>query len=173
VLTGLRDGTNKITATAPDGTQSSVTIVNHPRGGPVTAGPQIQPWKCFAGVSDLQCNRAPNIEYRYKSTSGGPLRSYDPANRPSDVATTTTDQGKTVPFIVRHEIGSIDRDEYRIAVLYDPSTDSSPWMPPEGFNNKLVVFHGASCDTHYQQASVERARQTRATTATSPRRPSR
>ena len=33
------------------------------------------------------------------------LQPYDPANPPSDVANTTTDQGKTVPFIVRQERG--------------------------------------------------------------------
>ena len=46
---------------------------------------------------------------------------YDPENPPSDVATTTTDQGKTVPYIVRVETGYQDRDQYKIAVLYDPA----------------------------------------------------
>ena len=70
------------------------------------------------------------------------------------MATTTTDQDKTVPFIVRHEIGSIDRDEYRIASLYDPSKPWAPWAPQDGYNHKLVVFHGASCDTAYEQADA-------------------
>ena len=55
---------------------------------------------------------------------GGGLQPYDPANPPSDVANTTTDQGKTVPFIVRQERGALDRDEFRIAVLYQPG---KPW----------------------------------------------
>ncbi len=92
--------------------------------------------------------------FSYKSTSGGPLRSYDPRNPPSDVATATTDQGKRVPFIVRQETGTIDRDQYRIAVLYDPKKPWSPVTPQDGFNHKLVIFHGFSCDTGYQQADA-------------------
>jgi hypothetical protein len=154
LLTGLRDGGNVVVATAANGAQARITIVSHPIGGPVTAGPQILPWRCSEGATDAQCNRAPRVEYRYKSTSGGALREYNPQSPPSDVANTTTDEGKTVPFIVRYEVGALDRDEYRIAVLHDPAKESAPWSPPEGYNHKLVIFHGASCDTHYQQASA-------------------
>jgi hypothetical protein len=154
LLRDLRPGNNVVTAIGPGGTRAQVTIVNHALGGPITSGPQIQPWRCAAGATDSQCNRPPTIEYRYKSTEGGSLREYDPENPPSDVATTTTDQGKTVPFIVRYEVGTLDRDEYRIAVLYDPAKPWAPWAPQEGYNHKLVVFHGASCDTAYSQAAA-------------------
>jgi Tannase-like family of unknown function (DUF6351) len=149
----LATGDNLVTASAPGGS-SQLTIANHPLGGPVLAGPQIQPWTCFSGTVDSQCNRSPQYSYSYKSTSGGSLRAYDPQNPPSDVAKTTTDDGKTVPFIVRQETGSIDRDEYRIAVLYDPTRPWAPTAPQDGFNHKLVITHGASCDTEYQQRSA-------------------
>ena len=154
ILDGLKVGPNVVTARARDGSVSRITITNHPIGGPVIDGPQIQPWKCAQGAVDAQCNRPARVEYRYKRTSGGALAAYDPANPPSDVATTTTDEGKTVPFIVRYEIGTLDRDEYRIAILYDPSKPFEPWAPQEGFNRKLVVTHGASCDTAYQQGNA-------------------
>jgi hypothetical protein len=154
LLNDLRLGQNVVTARLAGGEAARLTIVNHPIGGPVFSGPQIQPWTCFPGALDRQCNRPPSYQFLYKSTSGGALRPYDPDDPPSDVATTTTDQGKTVPFIVREEIGVIDRDEYRIAVLYDPKKPWSPWAPQEGFNHKLVIFHGASCDTEYEQASA-------------------
>jgi len=154
VLTDLRNGANLVTARAPDGRGARLTIRNHPIGGPTIAGPQIQPWTCFEGALDAQCNRPPRYEFLYKPRGGGGLRAYDPENPPGDVATTTTDQGKTVPFIVRHEIGALDRDEYRIAVLYDPAKPWEPWEPQEGFNHKLVIFHGFSCDTSYEQASA-------------------
>jgi hypothetical protein len=67
---------------------------------------------------------------------------------------TTTDEGVTVPFIVRVETGTIDRDQYKIAVLFDPSQPWEPWAPQPAFNNKLVATHGASCDTGYAQASA-------------------
>ncbi|HEX8053954.1 MAG TPA: DUF6351 family protein [Thermoleophilaceae bacterium] len=154
LLDGLKAGANVLTARAPDGSASRLTITNHPIGGPVIDGPQIQPWKCAAGATDPQCNRPVRVEYRYKPSGGGSLQTYDPANPPSDVATTTTDQGKTVPFIVRHEVGALDRDEYRIAVLWDPSKPFTPWAPQEGYNHKLVVNHGFSCDTAYEQAAA-------------------
>ncbi|MEW9150085.1 DUF6351 family protein [Acinetobacter indicus] len=51
------------------------------------------------------------------------IKSYDPAQPPAsqNIATTTTDEGLTVPFIVREEVGYQNRDEYRFAVLYDPN----------------------------------------------------
>ncbi|MEA2492955.1 MAG: hypothetical protein QOJ29_866 [Thermoleophilaceae bacterium] len=154
LLTNLQMGDNVVTARTAGGESASLTILNHPIGGPVLAGPQIQPWTCFAGALDKQCNRPVIYAFSYKPTSGAPLQAYDPENPPSDVAMTTTDQGKTVPFIVRQETGTIDRDEYRIAVLFDPKKPWSPVAPQDGFNHKLVIFHGASCDTAYTQAAA-------------------
>ncbi len=154
LITGMRDGANVVKATLANGHGARLTIRNHPIGGPVLAGPQIKPWKCFDGALDEQCNRPPAYSFMYKPTGGGPLQSYDPDNPAADVATTTTDTGKTVPFIVRQELGELDRDEYRIATLYDPAKPWAPWAPQEGFAHKLVIFHGASCDTEYQQADA-------------------
>jgi hypothetical protein len=153
VLENLRTGRNVVRARAGR-KRSQLVIRNHPIGGPVLAGPQIQPWKCNEGALDAQCNRPPEYEFLYRSTAGGTLRAYDPDNPPADVATTTTDQGNTVPFIVRQETGVLDRDEYRIAVLYDPSKPFTATDPQDGFNHKLVITHGASCDTEYQQADA-------------------
>jgi hypothetical protein len=154
LLTGLKNGAHTVKAIAPGGRAAKLKLAMHSIGGPVTAGPQIKPWACFAGAIDKQCNRPVAYAYYYKSASGGPLQSYDPENPPSDVAQTTTDQGRTVPFVVRQETGTIDRDEYRIAVLFDPK---KPWVsvaPQDAFNHKLVIFHGFSCDTQYMQASA-------------------
>ena len=46
------------------------------------------------------------------------------ADPPSDVATTTTDQGVEVPFVVRREQGFQDRDRYTILTLFQPG---KPW----------------------------------------------
>ena len=147
-------GPNVLSATLPNRHGSRLTITNHAAGGPVFSGPQILPWTCFAGSFDPQCNRPVTYEFFYQPTAGGGFQSYDPENPPADVATTTTDQGNTVPYIVRQETGTIDRDEYRIAVLYDPTKPFEPWAPQPGFNHKLVITHGASCNTEYQQASA-------------------
>lgn len=154
VVSGLALGDNKLTARLPDGRGAYITLTNHPLGGPVFSGPQIQPWTCSGG-EDAQCNRAPVYTYEYMSVAGGAFQAYDPASPPVDVGTTTTDQGKTVPYIVRVETGAIDRDEYRIAALYDPARpDYNAWDERDGFNGKIVIFHGASCDTAYEMASA-------------------
>lgn len=67
-LTGLVDelalGSNEIVATAAGATGARLTVVNHPRGGPVFSGRQVQPWKCqtvengLGPALDAQCNAA-------------------------------------------------------------------------------------------------------------------
>ena len=151
---GLPLGPSTLTATLADGSGARLAVTNHPIGGPVFSGPQIQPWTCAEGALDEQCNRETTYEFLYQSTGGGGLEAYDPENPPSDVAETTTDEGETVPYIVRVETGVLARDEYRIAVLYDPTQPWEPWAPQRGWNQKLVITHGSSCDTSYQQGSA-------------------
>ena len=88
------------------------------------------------------------------SSTAGQMAAYDPESPPSDVATTTTDQGETVPYIVRIETGYQDRDQYKIAVLYDPTQAWAPWAPQEGWNHKLLITHGASCGIERQAGSA-------------------
>jgi Tannase-like family of unknown function (DUF6351) len=144
LVTDLAVGENVLRAQLPDGSGARITIANHPNGGPDFSGPHVQPWVCQATAVDEHCNQPPTYTYQYMSTSGG-FQPYDPENPPSDVATTTTDQGETVPFIVRTETGYQDRDQYRIAVLFDPTREWKPWAPQPGWNHKLLITHGASC----------------------------
>jgi hypothetical protein len=150
LLTGLVNGSNTLTATLADGASTATTIVNHPISGPVFSGPQLEPWPCEAGAIDKQCNKPTSYAYQYKSSSpGGGFKPYDPANPPSDVATTTTQNGQTVPFIVRVETGFEDRDQYQIAVLYDPRKPWAPWAPQGAWNHKALVTQGAGCGNHH------------------------
>src|SRR5262245_49431054 len=47
LVTGLRNGDNVLTARV-SGSASRITITNHPIGGPVFSGAQLQPWVCAA-----------------------------------------------------------------------------------------------------------------------------
>jgi hypothetical protein len=164
LVTGLANGSNVLTAKLPDGSGARLTIVNHPIGGPIFSGPQIQPWLCQAGAKDKQCDQPPTFAYYYlpagTSDSGAgasgissdsPFQSYDPNNPPPStaIATTTTTDGVTVPFIIREETGYIDRDQYAIATLWQPGKPWAPWAPQRQYNGRLVITHGASCDTTY------------------------
>ncbi|HLX80605.1 MAG TPA: DUF6351 family protein [Burkholderiales bacterium] len=171
-IDGLALGANVVTARLADGHGARITITNHPGGGPVFSGPQVQPWSCNPGATDALCTRAPSYQYFYVpvgidpwATSGligapdmpdAYFLTYDPANpTPAAlIAQTTTDQGQTVPFIVRVETGSVDRGQYQIAVLYDPS---KPWdyrNPQTGWNQKLFLVGGAGCGISYQEGAA-------------------
>jgi hypothetical protein len=149
LVTGLELGENLVTASLPDGTTDRVTITNHANGGPVLSGPQLQPWVCQPTAVDAQCNEPPSYRFVYYS-SGGSINPYDPANPPSDVATTTTDQGVTVPWIVRLETGYQDRDQYQIAALWQPGKPWAAWDPQPQWNHKVIVIHGALCGVDHQ-----------------------
>jgi hypothetical protein len=163
LLTGLRVGANVLTAQLPSGYGTRLTIANHPIGGPVFSGPQIQPWQCQSGAQDRQCDQAPAYAYYYvpagmassgsntAGSSSGSFLPYDPASPPPSaaIATTTTTDGVTVPFIIRQETGYIDRDQYAIATLWQPGKAWQPWAPQRQYNGRLVITHGASCDTTY------------------------
>ena len=154
LLTGLVVGSDTLVATMPDGTSTSTTIVDHALGGPLFSGPQVQPWVCTNGSTDRQCDKAPTYSYEYKSSVTGQLSAYDPGHPPADVASTTTQNGTTVPFVVRLETGYLDRDQYQIAVLYQPGKPWTAWAPQRQFVHKLLVTHGASCGADHQSSTA-------------------
>ncbi|HET9102424.1 MAG TPA: DUF6351 family protein [Solirubrobacteraceae bacterium] len=156
LVTGLTDGTNLLTARLPDGYGAHLTITNHPISGPIIAGPQLEPWKCEAGAVDAACDKPTTYSYVYKSTDPTKtgFQPYDPANPPTDVATTTTQTGATVPFIVRVETGYEDRDQYQIAALFQPHKPWTALAPQPQFNHKLLITHGVSCGVDYQTGTA-------------------
>ena len=116
-----------------------LVVVNHPITGPVLSGPHQTPFKCeaqafgFSPPLDNDCTVTTRVEYFYRSTSqpatANPFKPYDvKAARPADLAMTTTLDGKSVPYIVRREMGTINRAVYAIAFLHEPGTPlPDPW----------------------------------------------
>ncbi|MFI5075582.1 MAG: DUF6351 family protein, partial [Actinomycetales bacterium] len=161
VVKGLVVGKNTLTARLGNGSGARIPITNHPIGGPLFAGPQVQPWPCTTAAAglgaptDRQCNAPTTVAYYYKSSNPAKLgfTVYDPAQPPTDVAVTTTDRGLTMPFIVRVETGTQDRGIYQVLVLADPTRPWSPWSPQAGWNHKLLVPFGGSCTAHYGQTA--------------------
>jgi len=169
LLTGLKDGRNSLVARIRGARTARLWVRNHPLGGPVLAGPQIQPWTCQAGAKDKQCSAAPTFKYLYLPKgapeegagvpgAGGvsPFQAYDPENPPAEgqIATAHTTEGRDVPFIVRVETGYIDRDQYTIATLFEPGTPWTAVAPQKQSNRRLVITHGFSCDTEYETAQA-------------------
>ena len=155
LVTGLDLGSNLLSAAAPGASSAQIAITNHPNGGPVFSGPQVQPWVCQnADATDAQCNAPVTYSYQYKSSVTGQFTAYDPGSPPSDVASTTTDNGQTVPYIVRVETGYQDRDQYQIATLFQPERPWTAWDPQPQFDHKLLITHGASCGIDHQSGSA-------------------
>ncbi|MCU1593337.1 MAG: hypothetical protein JWO12_729 [Frankiales bacterium] len=150
LVDGLRVGTNVVTASVGSATRS-LTITNHPNGGPLFTGPQLQPWSCPAGSLDKQCDAKPRYTYLYLSSNPqkAGLQPYGTDTPPTDVATTTTDQGVKVPFIVRQELGYQDRDQYKVLTLIDPHKKWDRWAPQRTWNHKVLVTGGGGCGGSY------------------------
>ena len=159
LVTGLAEGPNALTSWIAGVAAQRIIITNHPRGGPVFSGPQLQPWICAPEKADLgsavdsQCNAPTRIAYVYqpRDKKPGDYQSYDPNHPPQDVVTTTTDEGHVVPYIVRVETGTLDRTIYQLAVLADPAQPWQPWAPQPGWNGKLFVPFGGGCAANYGQ----------------------
>jgi hypothetical protein len=148
LVTGLPNGTSVVSVTA-GGRKAKLEVTNHPNGGPVFSGPQIQPWTCRAGATDAQCNRPVEISWSYMPRDGKEFKPYDPASPATDVATTTTSGGVTVPFIVRVESFAQNRSGVSFAALYDPAQPWTPFAPQRQWNKGLYVLQGAGCGTGY------------------------
>ncbi|HEU5109146.1 MAG TPA: DUF6351 family protein, partial [Micromonosporaceae bacterium] len=154
LVEGLRVGDNRLSARTRFGFGDRITITNHPVGGPVFAGAQVQPWVCgteragLGPATDAQCNAPTRYTFTYRNAQTNQFAAYDPAAPPpaEAIARTTTDRGVTVPYIVRTERGTADRGIYDIAVLFDPATGK-----PTGWNNKLVVPFGGGAAPHHTQ----------------------
>lgn len=149
LITGLRSGNNEVRAITADGRGARLRLTNHNQGGPLFAGPQVQPWVCdaspaFAPPRGPQCAKTVTYSFKYKNALTDEFNAYDPAAPPppSSVAQTTTDQGVTVPYVVRVERGSQDRGNYVILVLFDPRRPFTATAPQRGWNGKLVVPFG-------------------------------
>src|SRR4051812_25625658 len=128
-------------------------------------------------ATDVQCNIATETFLFYRTTAPctpgvlpdpSPVTAASPtaanscfkrfsptAPTPADLAFTTTDQGLTVPYIVRVERGTIDRGIFDIAVLFTPGEPWSPFAPQPQWNRKVVHTFGASTGQPRRQFPTE------------------
>ncbi|MGF2736069.1 DUF6351 family protein [Marinobacter sp. DUT-1] len=169
LVSGLGLGSNTLAALL-DNRNSKLTasITNHPAGGPVFSGPQVQPWRCTNPEAlDDQCNQEPEYRFKYvpadkltrlftefdPSSPGLPeaFLPYDPENPPpeDDIAEITTDEGVTMPFIVRVETGVLNRDRYQVMSLFQPGENWSALSPQDQWNGKVLIHHGGNVGVSY------------------------
>lgn len=159
-VTGLSVGRHEVRA-SEGGQVARLEIINHGQGGPLFSGPQVQPWICTTEANglgpalDRQCNGRTTVTYEYQPHGSPVLLPYDTAAPPplETVATTTTDQGRTVPYVVRVERGTLNRAVYAIATLALPGQPLAPWRTQPGWNHKLLFTFGGGCAPGHSQMS--------------------
>ena len=166
LVTGLADGNNELVAelveagaTSPSG-RATLQVTNSPRNGPLFSGPYETPFTCqtdtfrifangpFLGAPlDANCSAATRVDYVYRNSAGSYVALPSTTAVPADAATTTTSDGRTVPYIVRLETGTVNRAIYQTAMLHNPAAEAapSPTQRPSGWNGKLVYTFGGGC----------------------------
>src|SRR5215510_14007221 len=176
LVTGLHLGENELSVDATGKgngrADADITLTNWSIKGPIISGPQEFPFACttqdfdvirggpvpqggtpmgplLGAPLDSDCSVARRVDYVYRSTAAGSPFKVLPqpfSTLPADVATTTTVNGVTVPFIVRLESGTIDRSIYQTAVLHNPNDgEPSPFSPPRAWNGRLIYPLGGGC----------------------------
>jgi hypothetical protein len=164
LVSGLANGRNTLeVAGAPWGVSSqSLAITNYALTGPVVSGPHIEPFVCqtsefklpdgttLGAPLDANCSAATRIQHVYLPAGGDAFKPLPSTTTlPTDIRTTTTVSGRTVPFLVRVETGTMNRGIYQNAVLHDPTRElaPTPFTPPAGWNGRVVAVHGSGCPT--------------------------
>jgi hypothetical protein len=139
--------------------RTETRLVNYPITGPILSGPHISPYECrtvqngLGTALDADCSAATQVVWYYRTNTATFKPLADPKGpRPADLVTTTTNDGTTVPYIVRVESGTINRGVYRLAVLDNPGKDSpAVWKPGPGWNKKLVAYFDCCGSAQYNQ----------------------
>lgn len=163
LVTGLPEGATVLSATQLKGKGATITLTNHALTGPIFSGEQTQPWNCATEAQGLGPSQPPHcmaptvVEFFYRTTLGV-WAAYSPGSSPLDMATTTTDQGKTVPFIVRQETGTMNRGIYAFAALWDPSDTAPAWIAAGPWNGKVMFTFGGGANITHSQGTVSRIR---------------
>jgi len=180
VITGLRDGENRLEVRhrANRHARDTLRLVNHPITGPIFTGPQQTPFVCTATQFGLQplpdsatppgyrvtnaqgqvvgysrnCSIDTFVSYLYRST-GNAWKPLAAGPRPADMSVITLPDGRTVDFVVRREVGSINRFLYSYAMLA-PAGESAAAPDLSLWNRKLVYWFQGGVAIGHSQGTV-------------------
>lgn len=179
LLDGLTIGDNQLQLHhKKHGPLDTLALENHPISGPIFSGPQQYPFVCTVttelgkqpladtdgemgypvldasgnqiGLSK-DCNINSFVQFKYFSSDSNNFKPM-PADgkRPADLALTTLSDGQKVEFIVRQELGTINRFIYSFATLATFG-DTADTASTTNWNGRLLYhFEGGVAIGHSQ-----------------------
>ena len=181
VVTGFRNGDNTLEIRHADGkgVATSLQLTNYPIQGPLFSGPQQRPFVCTTNQFGLQpkvdsadppgyavrgpgnaiigysrtCSIDTFVTYMYRAADNSWKALPADGSTPADVTQVTLADGRTVDFIVRREVGTINRFLYSLAMLAprgeDPAhPDTSLW------NGRLNYYFQGGVGVGFSQGAV-------------------
>lgn len=182
MVSGLRNGKNMLEARhAGSGASQILELTNHPATGPMFSGPQQTPFICTTVQSAVA--RQPNVDsvtapgykvtnaagqtigysrdcsidtfvaYHYRNSAGALRPMPADGSRPADMSTVTLPDGRTVDFVIRREIGSINRFLYSFAMLATRG-ESTTQPNTQLWNGKLLYWFQGGVAIGYSQGTV-------------------
>lgn len=182
VVDGLAPGPNRLElrVAGRPALRAALVLVNHPLTGPMFSGPQQQPFVCTTNqgavgrqpmvdsisapgyqVTDgsgavvgysRNCSIDPFVSQLYRATDNS-WKPLPAGGRPADMTTVTLADGRTVDFVVRREIGSINRFLYSIAMLA-PAADNAAQNDTGHWNRRLVYWFQGGVAIGHSQGTV-------------------
>ena len=182
VVGGLVEGKNMLEARhRASGASQILELTNHPITGPMFSGPQQVPFVCTTiqgavgrqplsdgsaapgyKVTNAQgqvvgysrnCSIDTFVAYHYRSNTGALLPMPADGSRPANMSTTTLADGRVVDFVIRREIGSINRFLYSIAMLA-PMGESATQPDLRLWNRKLLYWFQGGVAIGHSQGTV-------------------
>jgi hypothetical protein len=184
VVSGLRVGDNTLEVYVKGQSQrDTLALTNYPITGPMFSGPQQSPFVCTTiqgavgrqplvdsatppgyKVTDAtgatigysrDCSIDTFVTYWYRRNTGGSLVPLPAGARPADMGSVQLGDGRTVDFIVRREVGSINRFLYSIAMLAPaPGADTAAQNDTSRWNGRLLFWFQGGVAIGHSQGTV-------------------
>ncbi|WP_129645349.1 DUF6351 family protein [Peristeroidobacter agariperforans] len=182
VISGLAPGENRLEALIKGRWDRDVLkLTNYPITGPMFSGPQQHPFVCTTTQSAVgrqpivesatppgtrvfdsagnvigysrDCSIDTFVTYLYRTTGNAWAVMPADGSRPADLAQVTLPDGRVVDFIVRREVGSINRFLYSFAMLA-PAGEQAGKPDVSRWNGRLLYWFQGGVAIGHSQGTV-------------------
>ncbi|WP_161827631.1 DUF6351 family protein [Steroidobacter agaridevorans] len=182
VINGLAPGENRLEALIKGRwDRDALKLTNYPVTGPMFSGPQQHPFVCTTTQSAVgrqpivesaappgtrvfdsagnvigysrDCSIDTFVTYLYRTTGNAWAVMPADGSRPADLAQATLPDGRVVDFIVRREVGSINRFLYSFAMLA-PAGEQAGKPDLSRWNGRLLYWFQGGVAIGHSQGTV-------------------